>query len=540
MTAMSLEQLVEALRGGVISLLSDGGVAEWRVNGAELLDCPEALGSTAPGHLLLGVGLDIADRDALGAALRTAADHSCALAVKCPSPPPPEVSAQVAETGVPVLAVDPHVPWTRVQRLVTTILAARAAVAEPSGGATGGDLFSLANAVAGIVGGAVAIMDTQQVVVAYSNLSDQPIDETRRRGILGRRVPEDALADHLDREVWVSDKVVPRHRAGDLPRTAVVIRAGEDVLGSLWVAFPDEAAASDCGPTLQEAARVAALHMLALRRQVDAEQESRDRALRHALEGRSGPGDPTGGVRLPAVLIGLAEAVQKRGDEESWEAGTAARRRAALLRALDLAVLDGRSLGYEPAAALLGDRVYVLLPTAGSGSVSTGVLLDHLLDRARHSLHRSFTAVDSPTVGTTSALLAARRDIDAALDHLRERRAGSGAYHAEDLRPVLVLRRLVGAVREEAELRTGIAERLRAHDAEHATDYCATLLTYLRHFGDVVAASGELHIHQNTLRLRLRRAEELFDVALADPTRRLLLTLELTALAGLSETPTRD
>ncbi|MET7736788.1 helix-turn-helix domain-containing protein [Streptomyces sp. NPDC005402] len=538
MTAMPLDQLVEALRGGVISLLSDGGGGDWHVGGAELLDCPEALGTNAPGHLLLAVGLDIADRDALSLALRTAADHSCALAVKCSTPPPPEVSAQVARTGVPVLAVDPQVPWTRVQRLITTILTARAAVAEPGGGTTGGDLFSLANAVAGIVGGAVAIMDTQQVVVAYSSLPDQPIDETRRRGILGRRVPEDALADHLNREVWVSDTVVRQHRPGDLPRTAVVIRAGEDVLGSLWVAFPDEAAAADCGPTLQEAARVAALHMLALRRQVDAEQESRDRALRHALEGRSAQGDPPGGVRLPAVLVGLAEAAGARGSEESWEAGTAARRRAALLRTLDLAVLDGRSLGYEPAAALLDDRVYVLLPAAGSGSVSTGVLLDHLVDRVRHSLHRSFTAVDSPTVGTTSALIAARRDIDAALDHLREQCAGPGAYHAEDLRPELVLRRLVGAVREDAELRTGIAERLRAHDAEHATDHCATLLAYLRHFGDVAAASAELHIHQNTLRLRLRRAEQLFGVSLADPTRRLLLTLELTALAGLSEPPT--
>ncbi|MFG2730352.1 helix-turn-helix domain-containing protein [Streptomyces canus] len=95
-----------------------------------------------------------------------------------------------------------------------------------------------------------------------------------------------------------------------------------------------------------------------------------------------------------------------------------------------------------------------------------------------------------------------------------------------------MLRRLVGAVRQDSELRTGIAERLRAYDAEHATDYCATLLTYLRHFGDVAAASGKLHIHQNTLRLRLRRAEQLFGVSLTDPTRRLLLMLELTALAG--------
>ncbi|WP_338133573.1 helix-turn-helix domain-containing protein [Streptomyces caniscabiei] len=62
----------------------------------------------------------------------------------------------------------------------------------------------------------------------------------------------------------------------------------------------------------------------------------------------------------------------------------------------------------------------------------------------------------------------------------------------------------------------------------------------MRHFGDVAAASDELHIHQNTLRLRLRRAEQLFGLSLADPTRRLLVTRELTAYAGLSEPTTTD
>jgi hypothetical protein len=57
------------------------------------------------------------------------------------------------------------------------------------------------------------------------------------RGILGRRVPEEALPDHLAREVWRSDSVVRVQREGDLPRLAMVIRAGEEVLGSLWAAF---------------------------------------------------------------------------------------------------------------------------------------------------------------------------------------------------------------------------------------------------------------------------------------------------------------
>ncbi|MDX3727295.1 hypothetical protein [Streptomyces caniscabiei] len=102
------------------------------------------------------------------------------------------------------------------------------------------DLFSL--------GDAVAITDTQQIIVAHSNLPDQPVDETRRRGILGRRAPGDGMADHLDREVWTSDTVARHQRPGNLPRLAVVIRAGEDDLGSLWVAFPDDAGRRRCLP----------------------------------------------------------------------------------------------------------------------------------------------------------------------------------------------------------------------------------------------------------------------------------------------------
>ena len=43
-----------------------------------------------------------------------------------------------------------------------------------------GDLFALANAVATTVGGATAIVDSRQSVIAYSAVEGQPIDETRR------------------------------------------------------------------------------------------------------------------------------------------------------------------------------------------------------------------------------------------------------------------------------------------------------------------------------------------------------------------------
>ena len=40
---------------------------------------------------------------------------------------------------------------------------------------------------------------------------------------------------------------------------------------------------------------------------------------------------------------------------------------------------------------------------------------------------------------------------------------------------------------------------------------------YLDRFGDVRAAAAALHIHPNTLRYRIRRAEQVLDMRLSDP-----------------------
>ncbi|MFE2040322.1 helix-turn-helix domain-containing protein [Streptomyces sp. NPDC059477] len=625
MPPLSLRRLVGALPQGAVTSLTEGGPEV--VTGVDLLDCPDAVGGLPPGLLLLGVGLDPGGT-AAGEALRTAARCSAALAVKTPLPAAPALLEQARREGVAVLAVDPQVPWSRIQHMVGTLLAAPSATVGRGGERpAGGDLFALADALAAIVGGAVAIMDVHRIVVAYSTLPGQPIDDTRRRGILSRQVPEDAVADHLDRELWRADSVVRHHRPGDLPRMAVAIRAGMDVLGSLWVAFPPDGPAGDFEAALREAAGVAALHMLALRRQIDADQDSRNQALRAALDpprpGKSPPGEPSGasaGLLLPGVLVGLAEASvspSPTGSPESTAprtrkgspdapaprtrtrstdstappnptgsptgspdptaspvptASTAqtprpaqtpppaqtsplppppvptppptesaprttpeeARRRcrADLLRLLDLVALDGRSLGYEPAAAVIGGRLYALLPAASGAAVPFGQLLDHLLQRAYRATRRRYVAVRTDADVAPPGLRIARHDIDAALDHLDDTGAEAGLYRIGDLRADLVLRRLLRTVRERADLRTGTAERIAAHDAEHGTEFLTTLAAYLRHFGEVAPASAALHVHQNTLRQRLRKAERIFGLPLEDPTLRLLLAVELAAVQG--------
>lgn len=93
-------------------------------------------------------------------------------------------------------------------------------------------------------------------------------------------------------------------RDGFLPRLAVVIRAGDTALGSLWAVFPSEDAIVDCEAVLTTAAKLAALHMLTVRRYADADQDSRNTALQTALHH---PGHADHALPLPGSLLCLAE-----------------------------------------------------------------------------------------------------------------------------------------------------------------------------------------------------------------------------------------
>ncbi|MFG6199891.1 PucR family transcriptional regulator [Nonomuraea sp. JJY05] len=177
------------------------------------------------------------------------------------------------------------------------------------------------------------------------------------------------------------------------------------------------------------------------------------------------------------------------------------------------------------------DRLYVLLEAAPRGSVTVSTLAAHFHQRATRLLHANLLIVRSEPVEDPHGLRQARDDLDRAISHLRDAGARPGSYAARDLHAEIVQQRLLHAVRSDPMLRTGSGRSIIAHDSAHGTAYRATLLSYLRHFGDVRAAGAELTLHENTVRKRIRRAQELFGIALDNPTHRLLLELELGALA---------
>jgi DNA-binding PucR family transcriptional regulator len=92
--------------------------------------------------------------------------------------------------------------------------------------------------------------------------------------------------------------------------------------------------------------------------------------------------------------------------------------------------------------------------------------------------------------------------------------------------PVLLgeIAELIGA---RPELRDPRLQKLIDYDRDRGASLVESIAQYLLRFGDVRRAADELHIHPNTLRYRLRRAEELLGISLDDPDGRLLLQVQL-------------
>jgi DNA-binding PucR family transcriptional regulator len=65
------------------------------------------------------------------------------------------------------------------------------------------------------------------------------------------------------------------------------------------------------------------------------------------------------------------------------------------------------------------------------------------------------------------------------------------------------------------------------YDLENKTNYADSVTAWLDAFGDISSAAESLFIHANTLRYRLRRVKDLFNITLDNPDDRLAVWMQL-------------
>jgi len=502
------------------------------VDADDLADPTFAVAGGADLWLLAGVPADRAA--AWLERLPTGSEAGRPVAVLSKTGTEPRLAAAARDAGVALVAVHPQARWESLLWTVRGVLDRDldAGALGPGAGADT-DLFGLAQTVASLTSGMVSIEDDRAHVLAYS-ASDDAADELRRLSILGREGPPEYLRRLDERGVYErlrrGDDVVevPADPALGIRRRLVVgihalapavvlagtARARPRPLGSIWVQEGARVLAPDAGPVLQGAAAVAARLIVRAANAPSTEAVQIQRLL----------GTQGGGVDVPslaaalsipsdgpAVVVGLAA--------DGVPAATVAELAAALR-------LHASAFARESLVTAVGDRVYVLFPRARSVPAVvawTGQAMQRL---AAHGGPGLRAAVAAP-VQRLGDVPTARAEVERVLHGTTgQQRVTTLA----DSRTPVLLGEILDLVAGQPQLRDPRVAALVAYDARHGAAMVASVAAYLRRFGDVRAAADELDVHPNTLRYRVRRAEQILDLDLGDPAARLLVELQLAVL----------
>ncbi|NUR02594.1 MAG: helix-turn-helix domain-containing protein [Streptomyces sp.] len=530
---VSLRQLLMALGDSLVEVQAAPAGLDVEVQGVALLD-PEDPPTAQPGELVLAIG---ARGRAAFPALRAAGrDGAAAVVVKLDgAAQAAALSETAAEAGIALLSLRGDARWEQVNALARAALD-EAPPGEYEAGAEEGDLFSLAQTTAVLTDGIVSIEDAANRVLAYSRSTDSDeIDDLRRRSILGWQGPEAYLAKLREWGVFQhlhsSDKVIgidSHPELGIRRRLAVAIRSGERQLGTIWVQEGSTPLSEHSERALLGAARVAAHHLVRRRRELSDDLTLTRTLLAGLLEGSTGPQPLATHLGLdatrPAAVLGFSY-------------GTAEGATAPELTHTEVTNLISVQIAARHRSALVTQvdpRIYVLLPQLPR-SADTDTLrswAQEITDAARRHLGLPLRGSIGCLVSGLGRAPDSRREADRILDAMLGAGVPAAVAALPDIQAEVLISEILTLLAAHPEIRDPRLTALVAHDSRHQGQLAESLLAYLNCFGDVRAAAAQLHVHRNTLRYRIRRAEELTGLDLSRPDQRLLAMLQLRLPPG--------
>ncbi|MFE0019713.1 PucR family transcriptional regulator [Amycolatopsis sp. NPDC059021] len=522
----SLGRVVDDLGSTLLKVVAGPPEADLRVSSVSIYDPADGV-TVAPGGILLGVGVtDIATVASLLAQLERC--EGAALLLKTPAPLDDGIRETALRSGVCVLEVSRAASWEQLVVLLRTLLDPPefGDPDEEIAGYPAGDLFQLANAVGALLDSAVTIEDRSSRVLAFSS-GQENTDEGRVETVLGRQVPERHTRTLTEmgifQQLYRSKEpvYVPAITDSALPRTAIAVRAGDEVLGFLW-AVVSEPLTEHRKQAFIDATKIVALHLL--RERAGSSVDARLRAeLVARLFDRSG--DPAEAARRlgvrdkPVCVLGLELAATADDDE--------VKRAAEIRRVADALALHLSALHRSAAATTLGDVVYGLLPVSGKsdGEAMALRVAEDFLERmgTRVALRVGIGRVACAPEG----IVRSRTDADVVLRVLRETGRAERCATVRSVRLDLLLLRLAEISGSDDGDHDGAVTSLLTYDAEHRSDLTGTLAAYLEAFGDIAKASAAVHIHPNTFRYRLNRLCEISGLDLTDPDARFEALIDL-------------
>lgn len=476
-----------------------------------------------PGGVLLLVGAR--PRDPASAAAITAAGgrgYACVV-VKARGDDLDEIVAAAEAADVALMVAADETSWSDIDRLVGALVDAQGFRTPKYAQVRPGDLFALANAIAYNVGGATAIEDINGKMFAHSNLPHQKIDDIRQDSITNRITP--TREGDAERYLQVRNASHPLHfervYARHYHRLAMPVRAGGELLGLIWVLDGDPPLGPDAPAALEDAATVTALHLLQVRQQEGHDRWRRGEVLGSLLSGRLSASVASALIGLPMRSSSVVLAITPQACDEESALGVA--------RTIDLVDLYCEAWHPRALATAVDDMIFALLPTTTGGSAPRSVagFAREVSATVRRTSGVTLRIGIGPVAETLDEVTESRRLAQLTLSALDDYRVDPPVASIEDVRARVLLRELATNGGLSFDLPGDPLRQILASDRERNTTYAASLLAYLDAFGDSAAAAKVLNIHENTLRYRIRRLQELFPLDLDDPDTRLVTWLQL-------------
>lgn len=505
-------------------------------------DVPEA-----PKHaLVLGVGLR--EKEEVRRVIEQLGEiGTLGLVVREPFAADPELVKAAEAADVVLLSMASGTAWAHLAGMLRALMTP-GAPDDPRpvtfGGILAGDLFAVANAVAALLEAPVTIEDRHSHLLAFSS-KQEGIDASRAQTILGKQVPAQYTRfleeQGVFQEIYRSGQPVfvaaLPESAGAQPdeqaRSAIAVRAGDEILGTIWVAAPEPLNAAH-SLALIESSRLVAMHMVWQRTDADVERRLRANLLSHALEGGGGAQEAVRRLEMrDEAMIVIALALVDRTNERLAHAHIAAeRKRVADAFAVHLSFAHPRAL-----SGLIDDVAYGVLPIE-IARTERDAPIDFDADESAVRLTSEFLArVRSPLqplVGIgriargVTELPYSRAGADRALSVLRAGVSPRSIARFDEVHAEALLLELEVPTQD---IPSGAVARLIAYDRTHQSLLVDTLRAWLDALGDVGVASAAMFVHQNTFRYRLKRVSEVGHLDLADPDARFAAMLQLRLLA---------
>ncbi|RZL77688.1 MAG: PucR family transcriptional regulator [Rhodococcus sp. (in: high G+C Gram-positive bacteria)] len=434
---------------------------------------------------------------------------------------------------VPVLVVGDEVDWTRLIAMARTAVAG--AAVDSVSGVRLGDLFAFANAVASIANGATSIVDPSGRILGYSTVPGQPIDDLRRETTLTLQELTPPALDADFKVVYSSTTALfVRSPSGIADRLALAVRAGGELLGSIWIIDPGGERRQPALDALGRLAPLAGLHMLHARSASDFTERRNADLMRTLMD------DPTQ-ASFAAAQLGLeftggfavAAFVLAHPNGGSLDAMREQH------RLLQLVTVTCNVQFRSAYSALIDSVVYTLLPCPGGSprAAHRRVIRDIGASATTISAHPVVAAVGG-IAEQISELPRSRTEAVRTLRYLVRRQSATGgtptgqpplAAVFEDFRTELNILEIGKYIAEQHLDEFDVIDSIRAYDAAHHTDFLVTLRAYFDSNANVAKAAERMHVHGNTIRYRIARLTEEFHVDFEDPTTRLWLWLRLVS-----------